>query len=532
MSAVRYRRALLICGILSSFLYIAMDVIIGMEWEGYSPFSRTISELSAVDAPTRPLWVVPGAIYSVLFVAFAWGVWTSAGRNHRVRRVGGLLLAYAALGVAWPFAPMHGREALAAGGATWQDTLHLVLAAITVVLTFLTIGFGAVTFGKRFRIYSIASMLVLAGFGVLTFLEAPRLQANLPTPWIGLWERINFGVFLLWVVVLATTLLRVRDVHTSGIAERGYWRIGGIDQWVMIRGENVANPILVLLHGGPGMTEMPMFRCFNARLEQSFTVVYWDQRGAGKSFHPGIEKSSMTVEQFIADLDQLVDVVRARLGQSKVVIFGHSWGSTLGVLYAARFPEKVSAYVGGAQIGDCAASESASYAFTVAEAQRLDNHKALEALRAIGPPPYSASSVFTERTWSQRLDGQLRPAALWNMARIALGGPESVLLNLRRTIRGFRFTMNAMWPEVSTLNLPKRVPTLRMPVFFFLGRRDHWVPPETSVEYFNALTAPDKTLVWFEQSGHEMFADEPDKFNRTMMELVRPTARGEVRAVA
>jgi len=92
--------------------------------------------------------------------------------------------------------------------------------------------------------------------------------------------------------------------------------------------------------------------------------------------------------------------------------------------------------------------------------------------------------------------------------------------------------MNAMWPEVSTLNLLKLVPALRMPVFFFLGERDHWVPPQTSVAYFNALTAPEKTLVWFERSGHEMFADEPDKFNRTMVELVRPAARRDLRGAA
>jgi len=121
---------------------------------------------------------------------------------------------------------------------------------------------------------------------------------------------------------------------------------------------------------------------------------------------------------------------------------------------------------------------------------------------------------------------------LWNMARIALTGPEPVLFNLRRTTRAFRFSMDAMWPEVSTLNLTKLVPTLRMPVFFFLGRRDHWVPPETSVAYFKALSAPEKTLVWFERSGHEMFADEPDKFNRTMVDLVRPAARANLRAVA
>ena len=93
----------------------------------------------------------------------------------------------------------------------------------------------------------------------------------------------------------------------------------------MIRGESVANPPLILLHGGPGLSETRFFRRFNAPLEKSFTVVYWDQRGAGKSFHPGIPRSSMTVEQFILDLDELVEAVCKRLEKTKVVIFGHSW---------------------------------------------------------------------------------------------------------------------------------------------------------------------------------------------------------------
>jgi pimeloyl-ACP methyl ester carboxylesterase len=171
------------------------------------------------------------------------------------------------------------------------------------------------------------------------------------------------------------------------IDEKAYLQLGGLDQWVRIRGEELSNPVLISLHGGPGFPEAWLQRYFNAVLEKSFTIVYWDQRGAGRSFKPGIAKSSMTVEQFIADLDQLVDIVCARLGQRKVVIFGHSWGSALGMLYAGRFPEKVSVYVGGAQIGDWAAAESASYALTLAEAERVNNRKAVKALRAIGPPP-------------------------------------------------------------------------------------------------------------------------------------------------
>jgi pimeloyl-ACP methyl ester carboxylesterase len=114
------------------------------------------------------------------------------------------------------------------------------------------------------------------------------------------------------------------ELLAGSIAEAGFQRFGGIDQWVMIRGESLANPPLILLHGGPGFGETPLFRHFNAPLEKSFTVVYWDQRGAGRSFTRDVPRSSMTVDQFIADLDELVEVVRARTAHDKVAIFGHS----------------------------------------------------------------------------------------------------------------------------------------------------------------------------------------------------------------
>jgi len=312
------------------------------------------------------------------------------------------------------------------------------------------------------------------------------------------------------------------EVLSGSIAEIEVLRLGGVDQWVMIRGESLANPPLILLHGGPGLSETGFFRHFNAPLEKIFTVVYWDQRGAGKSFHRDIPRSAMTVEQFISDLDELVDMVGRRLGKTKVVILGHSWGSALGVLYAARFPEKVAAYVGCAQIGDWAAGEAASYAWALAEAQRLGARRAMKKLRAMGPPPHTAKSLFQERMLVSRLEDRFGVKALWNVARAVLGESESSILELPSTVRGFRFSIDAMWAEVSRLDLLERVPRLQMPVFFFLGRKDHWVPPETSLAYFDALTAPSKTLVWFERSGHEMFVDEPAKFNATMAELVLP----------
>ena len=311
----------------------------------------------------------------------------------------------------------------------------------------------------------------------------------------------------------------------GSVAEIRYLRLGGVDQWVMIRGESVANPALILLHGGPGFPEMRLFRHFNAALEKSFTVVYWEQRGTDKSFDRKIPSSSLTVEQFIADLDELVESVRKRLGKDKVVIYGHSWGSALGVLYVARFPDKVAAYVGTGQVGDWPASELSSYAFVLAEAERRNNRKALKELRAIGAPPHTFRKMMVQRKWLVRFVGIARGMSLWKFFRITLGGPESSIFDLPNILRGSLSTPNAMWAEVSVLNLMKAVPALEVPVFFFIGRHDHVVASETSVAYFDMLTAPSKRLVWFEESAHEPPVEEPAKFNAAMAELVRPAVR-------
>jgi hypothetical protein len=208
------RKILLVCGILSALLYGTMIVLI--RFDGYSLVSQTVSELSAIGAPTRPLWIVLGLVYEVLFVAFALGVWLSAGGKRTLRIAGGLLLALGMLGLLWPFASMHQRDVLAAGGGTFSDTLHVILAAVTVLFMLVAIAFGASAFGRRFRFYSIATFLILLVFGVLAGVDGPNISANLPTPWVGLWERINIFGFLLWVAVLSIALLREPEHKEKG----------------------------------------------------------------------------------------------------------------------------------------------------------------------------------------------------------------------------------------------------------------------------------------------------------------------------
>ncbi len=201
-----WKRAALGCGLVSALLYAAMLVAVPWAWPGYSSASQTVSELSAIGAPSRPLWRALGLVWTLLYGAFGWGVWKAGASSRPLRVAGASILAAAVVGAFWP--PMHLREVLAAGGGTLTDTLHIVWTAVNGVLTLAAMGFGAAALGRRFRAFSVASMAVLLAAGAATSMDAARLQANLPTPWMGVWERINMAAWLTWVAVLSVALLR------------------------------------------------------------------------------------------------------------------------------------------------------------------------------------------------------------------------------------------------------------------------------------------------------------------------------------
>ena len=212
------RRSLLYCGVMASLLYIAMNIFFPFFYEGYNWVTQTVSELSAVDAPTRPFWFPLGIVYTLLIAAFGWGVLISADGKRSLRIVGILMILHGLLGLTW--SPMHQREVLAAGGGTFSDTWHIVMSVITVLLMFLSIGFGAAAFGKGFRVYSIVTILVFIVFGVLTFSEAPNVDKNLPTPFIGLWERINIAAFMTWLLVFAMLFLRTENKTSLSVSNK------------------------------------------------------------------------------------------------------------------------------------------------------------------------------------------------------------------------------------------------------------------------------------------------------------------------
>jgi hypothetical membrane protein len=205
------RTALLACGILSSLLYVGVDILAAGQWEGYSYTAQAFSELTAIEAPTRPLMVFANAIpYTLLVLAFAVGVWASAGRKRALRLTAGLLVAYTVAGfIGGVVFPMHSRGPQTT--MTLTDTMHIVFTSAGLLFMLLFIGFGAAAFGKRFRLYSIGTLLLLVLGGAYSYWAAfSRMAAHLPTPGMGVMERINIYATMLWVVVLATALLRAQ----------------------------------------------------------------------------------------------------------------------------------------------------------------------------------------------------------------------------------------------------------------------------------------------------------------------------------
>ena len=201
-TAKSVRNTLLGCGVLSSLAYIGADIVAAMSWHSYSYADQSISELFAIGSPVR--WIFRLVPYSPLVIAFGIGVWWSAGRRRGLRISGTLIVFYGVVSQVASNFPMHLRGA--AGSLT--DTMHIIMTMVLVFLILLFIGLGSTAAGKWFRLYSVGTIVTLLFFGALAGMQGPRLAANLPTPWMGVMERINVYSSMLWVVTLGVILLR------------------------------------------------------------------------------------------------------------------------------------------------------------------------------------------------------------------------------------------------------------------------------------------------------------------------------------
>ncbi len=325
---------------------------------------------------------------------------------------------------------------------------------------------------------------------------------------------------------LLGSILRIGRTSTppmgtpNGIAELQQVELNGYPQWLLIRGQDVSKPLLLFLHGGPGESNIWTVHYAMKELEQHFVCVNWDQRGTGKSFRPGPPAETMTIDQFVQDTIALIELLRARFGQQKILLFGHSWGSMLAMKVAAARPDLLYAVIGMGQFVDGKRGEDLSYQYVLERAHAEHNRKAIRSLEQLGPPPYRKDGLFVQRRWLVHYGGFLH-AIGWGFLTILLNTPEysigDCISNLR--MRDMKFSYRCLGDEYLGVNLLQEIPELAVPVVFFAGSYDYTTPFVLVEQFYAALHAPYKKLIWFENSAHNPDIEEPEKFQRELITI-------------
>jgi pimeloyl-ACP methyl ester carboxylesterase len=308
---------------------------------------------------------------------------------------------------------------------------------------------------------------------------------------------------------------------TQGIESLEQLELNGSIQWIYLRGHDIANPVLLFLHGGPGTVELPVARHFGLEVEKHFTVVHWDQRGAGKSRSEDFAESDLTIRTHMDDALALVNQLRARFDQDKIYLVGHSWGSVLGTLIVRDNPDLFHAYVGMGQLVNMVENETVSLRYVRERAEAEGNTEALAELQGLSPP-YSENpaELGIQRKWLFTYEGSIKGISPLSLLALYLTSPEYSLQDVIAVATGTDSIARYMWPELGQIDFFTQAPELEVPVYFFTGRHDYNTPFEITERYFDLLIAPHKEMIWFENSAHVMNASEPEYYQKMLIEKV------------
>jgi pimeloyl-ACP methyl ester carboxylesterase len=300
--------------------------------------------------------------------------------------------------------------------------------------------------------------------------------------------------------------------------------LGGMEQWVLIRGEDRSTPVLLWLHGGPGSAQMPIVHAFNSDLEKDFIVVHWDQRGAGKSNPRDFDESTMTIERYIEDAHQLTLYLKDQYDQEKIYLLGHSWGTQFGILLAQTYPEDYHAYIGVSQVIDPLRNGDLAYPWLTAQVEAGSSQKDQQALQEIGSPPFIEHDRYVSFAKMVEAYGGGTDIPFGKQLQAALAAPEYTLRDYAAWFKGANRGSGPMWDSTLDFNLLQDVPCLNLPVYFLMGVNDHNTDPRLVQEYLNSLDAPQgKELILFEDSAHTPFLNQPDAFHQALRRIKQET---------
>jgi pimeloyl-ACP methyl ester carboxylesterase len=342
---------------------------------------------------------------------------------------------------------------------------------------------------------------------------------------------------LLAIAIGAILALRAYQQHVTaqtiairspnGINEAMYVRIGGINQWIQIRGQDRNNPVLLCLNGGPGATWTPLTVLF-LPWERDFTVVQWEQRGAGKTLETtgASIADTMSIGRMAQDGIEVSEFLRNHLHKDKIILLGHSWGSILGIRIVKQRPDLFYAYVGTGQVSNLSDSLHMSYAYLLEKARAANDQKAVKELEAVSPLPFdSKERMRVHFGLLEKYEVDSDQAAVLNTGRLVFSAPNYSLWDIYNRDRGFiQIPPWQLYQEMLNTDLASLGPDFKVPIYFFQGAEDELTVTALTQEYFEKINAPHKEMVLFQGAGHFAVWSLPDKFLQELDARVRPLA--------
>ena len=382
----------------------------------------------------------------------------------------------------------------------------------------------------RFRgTYYLVCSLALFCIGSATFGQAanhqqPRAEQQAPAVQAMDAQYHKFDELL--------TFLRARNAKQyaisspKGIDESSYVTLGGIEQWVTIRGEDRDNPVLLFLHGGPGDVTNPWSFMLFAPWEKHFTVVQWDERGAGRTLRkngPDIAPT-ITIDRLVQDGIELAEYLRKHLHKEKIILVGHSFGSILGVRMARAKPELFYAYVGTGQVADLPVKNyTATYEALVKKAKALGDQRAIEELSKIGPPPYNSGEGYrVQWKWANAFEGANQ--FIYSMLGLALVAPGYSVQDINDSGDGQMLSADRLVPQTQSIGPAELGLEFTIPVFVFQGEQDFTTSTALAQRYVESLKAPRKEFVAIKGAGHFAVFMHSDQFLQELLARVGPPA--------
>jgi pimeloyl-ACP methyl ester carboxylesterase len=332
-------------------------------------------------------------------------------------------------------------------------------------------------------------------------------------------------------------LIRRQNANNYAIAtpnrieEAQYLKIGGIEQWVTIRGEDRNNPVVLLLHGGPGDVTNPWgYAGFRTWLK-TYTVVQWDQRGAGKTlgWNGRSSAETVTIDRLVQDGIELADALRPLVRKEKIILLGHSWGSILGALMAKKKPDLFQAYIGTGQVGRPAGAYDVAFDALLAKARGLGDGRAIRELQEIGPPPYKDGRGYqVQRRWSNWFEGA--DAFLASGVFFGMGAPGYTITDVNAWFDGQGLSAERLVPQMRALAPTALTGHFSLPVFVIQGAEDFTTPTSVARSFVDAVDAPHKAFVTI-QGGHFAVFMNSSEFIKQMSALLaqRPAKTATLR---